>query len=120
MKLPNCEAATVPEAKITRYLLSLTHPDGSSKAKFFIRFGFKMEHWEQLAAALLDHAKSCEVTKIESSTFGTRYVIEGTLNTPDGRSPMIRSIWFVGQEGNQPRLATAYPLSGSKTNDSGA
>lgn len=119
MKLPNYGIATVPKAKITQYLLSLTHPDGFSKAQFFIQFGFKIEHWEQLATALLKHAAIYDVTKIESSAFGTRYVIEGTLITPDGRSPMIRSVWFVGQEDEQPRLATAYPLPRSKTNDSG-
>lgn len=40
MKLPNLGNASVPEAKITRYLLSMTHPYGRHKANFFQRFGF--------------------------------------------------------------------------------
>jgi hypothetical protein len=40
MKLPNAHLATVPEAKVTRYLLNPAHPAGGSKATFFLRFGF--------------------------------------------------------------------------------
>jgi len=43
MKLPNHEKAVVPKAKITDYLLSLSHRDGCSKAKFFMLFGFSPE-----------------------------------------------------------------------------
>jgi len=57
MKLPNCELATVPEEKITRYLLNPAHPAGGSKAVFFLRFGFKIEEWRLLAEALLRHAR---------------------------------------------------------------
>jgi hypothetical protein len=40
MKLPNNQSATVPERKITHYLLNPAHPAGGSKASFFLRFGF--------------------------------------------------------------------------------
>jgi len=39
MKLPNYEQLTVPQRKITGYLLSSTHRDGRSKAACFSRFG---------------------------------------------------------------------------------
>ncbi|NJP11194.1 MAG: hypothetical protein HC866_18385 [Leptolyngbyaceae cyanobacterium RU_5_1] len=116
MKLPNYENAIVPQAKVTNYLLSLTHPDGSSKARFFIRFGFSANSWEVLASALYNHAAAHEVVKVEASPFGTRYVIEGKLITPDHRNPMIRAVWFIGNEEAIPRFATAYPLE-VKEND---
>jgi hypothetical protein len=54
--LPNASRAVVPEAKITRYLLSETHPAGRSKARFFTAHGFSPAQWEVLATALPDHA----------------------------------------------------------------
>lgn len=92
MKLPHLENAIVPAAKITDYLLSATHRDGRHKAAFFTRFGFAVDDWETLAAALLRHATEHEVAKIETSPFGTRYVIEGELHAPDGRAPALRVV----------------------------
>lgn len=38
--VPNREKAVVPEFKITRYLLGVTHLDGGGKAHFLIAHGF--------------------------------------------------------------------------------
>ena len=58
MKLPNAEAAVVERAKIEGYLLNVAHRFGASKARFFTHFGFRLEAWEQLAQALLEHAEA--------------------------------------------------------------
>ena len=108
--LPNRHEAEVSESKVTGYLLSLTHEDGRAKARFFRRFGFSQSNWEVLAAALIDHAARHTVTTIEDSPFGKRYVIEGQIDAPDGRTPFIRSIWFIESGEGMPRLVTAYPL----------
>ena len=110
MKLPGHDRAVVPRAKITGYLLSLTHRDGRSKADFFTRFGFSIASWEELAAALRHHAADHTVAKVEDAPFGTRYVVEGILPTPDGRTPTIRSVWFIETGEHMPRFVTAYPL----------
>ncbi|MEG4860309.1 hypothetical protein QUB75_22740 [Microcoleus sp. K1-B6] len=109
LKLPNYERAVVPEKKITEYLLSLTHRDGKSKAKFFLRFGFSVDAWEIMATALLRHAADHELAKIEESPFGSRYVIEGEMLAADGRKPFVRSVWFIETGGDTPRLVSAYP-----------
>lgn len=110
MKLPNYEQAIISRKKITQYLLSLTHPDGKSKAKFFLRFGFTEDAWEIMATASINHAANHELAKIEESPFGMRYVIEGELITPDGRNPEVRSVWFMTTGDNIPKLVSAYPL----------
>ena len=110
LKLPNYEQAVVPERKITAYLLSPNHPDGSSKEKFFTAFGFSANNWEIFANALLRHVTDNEVTKIEDSPFGTRYVVDGILFTPDDRKPLIRSVWFIEEGETIPKFVTAYPL----------
>ena len=110
MKLPNADQAVVPLAKIVRYLLSFEHRDGHAKAAFFTRFGFTADSWKVLAEALLSHARDHDLTKTEDSPYGTRYVIEGFLKTPDGREPDVRSVWFIDSNEQIPRFVTAYPL----------
>ncbi len=113
MKLPDYEQAVVLRHKVTAYLLSLTHRDGRGKGTFFMRFGFTINNWEQLAHALLRHAADHEVAEVETTSFGTNYVIEGDLVAPDGRSPRVRVIWLVATGEQIPTLATAYPLKGT-------
>lgn len=109
MKLPNAAQAIVPQRKITDYLLSLTHRDGQSNARFFLRFGFMPEQWETFAQALRQHAIEHDVQQVEPSPFGTRYVIDGPLAAPDGRTPLVRVVWFTETNETIPRLVTAYP-----------
>ena len=110
MKLPHVANAEVPEAKVVDYLLSLIHREGKHKAAFFMRFGFERAKWQMLRDALLKHANEHEVARTEDSPFGVRYVIEGKLQAPDGRTPRLRSVWFIETDSTIPRLATAYPL----------
>jgi hypothetical protein len=110
MKLPNIERAVVPGRKITHYLLSTTHRDGQHKAEFFRSFGFKLEAWEELASALLNHARKNEVVEIVPTPFGQNFVIEGALPAPDGRAPKVRAVWFIANGEETATLATAYPL----------
>jgi hypothetical protein len=84
MKLPNVEHAVVPSRKITHYLLSATHRDGQHKAAFFRSFGFKPDAWEELATALMQHARNCEIIEIVPAPFGRNFVAEGALPSPDG------------------------------------
>jgi hypothetical protein len=110
MKLPNAERAVVPSRKITHYLLSTAHRDGQHKAEFFSSFGFTIEAWEELAAALQNHARKYEVVEIVPTPFGRNFVVEGALAAPDGRSPKVRSVWFIAKNAETATLATAYPL----------
>jgi hypothetical protein len=107
--LPDAERARVDRSKIVDYLLSLSHPDGSSKAAFFMRFGFRAEEWETLASALKEVGASNPVTARVESPQGTRYTVDGLLRTPDGRAPLVRTVWIV-EPGSPPRLITAHPL----------
>ena len=104
----------VPRRKITDYLLSPTHRVGRHKAVFFRQFGFAAANWELLAAALRKHAAIHQVAKTEESPFGTRYVIDGIMATPDGRTANVRSVWFIETGEDTPRFVTAHPLPRSK------
>jgi hypothetical protein len=110
MKLPNAAKAIVERDKILVYLLNPEHLIGMSKAHFFTNFGFSADKWEQLAKALLVHGQTHEVRRVRETSFGPRYEVEGALKTPDGREPIIRSVWQLDKGAGAPRLITAYPL----------
>ena len=110
MKLPNLELACVPESKITDYLLNRGHPAGRSKAVFFLRFGFTVARWDLLAEALLKHADSYELVSMEKSSYGTRFVVDGSITAPDGTPLNIRCAWFIEDGTAAPRFVTAHPL----------
>ena len=111
MKLPSAQSATVPERKVTHYLLNPAHPAGGSKATFFLRFGFTVAEWQRLAEALLRHARENEVAAMEQTADGDRYVVAGPLTAPDGSRLNIRSAWYISVRGDGgPRFVTAHPL----------
>ncbi|MDD4890933.1 MAG: hypothetical protein PHU85_13510 [Phycisphaerae bacterium] len=114
MKLPNLDRAIVAQRKIVDYLLCPTHRVGGSKARWFFQFGFRASEWQSLEAALRWHAAIHEVAEIESSPFGLRYIIDGWLETPDGRRPAVRAVWFIDAGENVPRFVTAHPLPRSR------
>ena len=45
------------------------------------------------------------------SPYGTKYIIDGGLTTPNGVSAEARTVWIVEVDDVRPRLVTAYPAS---------
>lgn len=109
MELPYADQVQIDRKKITDYLLSDVHPDGSNKARFFKRFGFRAKAWKTFELALRKHAGSHSVVKTLETTYGVRYTLEGELEAPDGRRPRVRTVWAVGTNSQKPRFITAYP-----------
>lgn len=110
MKLPNAHLVIVDRGKITEYLLNPGHRFGASKARFFSGFGFRIDAWETLARALSEHAQRHEVSAERDTGFGPRYEVDGPLTTPDGRNPLVRTVWQLDDDDVAPRLITAYPI----------
>ncbi len=106
MKLPNGDKAIIPKDKLKDYLLSETHPVGSSKAKFFRGLGFNEANVEQLAKLLLHIARTNDVKNIRKLTYGTNYTVEGTI----GKTVKIVTVWFTKTEKSRPSFVTAYPV----------
>ena len=110
MKLPNSDKLVVEREKVLNHLLNTAHPYGASKARFFSRFGFQAQRWEELADALRHHGHTHEVKRTQETGFGPRYQVEGRLSAPDGRFPHVRSVWQLDRGEVAPRLITAYPM----------
>lgn len=111
MKVPNCSHVEVEERKVVDYLLSAEHPEGESKARFFLGWEFTRERWKILASALANQAKENEYSSSIQGRYGTKYVIVGPISAPNGTTPPIKTIWIVAGDEEYPRLITAYPLS---------
>ena len=109
-RLPNAQHALVSEEKVTDYLLSVDHPSGKGKAEFFFNFGFRIQNWEEFADALRSHCIRGEVVRTERTDYGVKYIVDGIIETPDGRNPYIRAIWQVDKGGDYPRIITARPI----------
>jgi hypothetical protein len=108
-RLPHLDRAIVSEAKIVNYLLSISHSSGRAKARFLKGFGFRAQDWVVLRDAIIAHAKANDITASHRTSFGARYEIDGPLATPEGRTPVVRVVWFVGPLENVPRLVTLVP-----------
>jgi hypothetical protein len=82
MKLPNVDRAVIDDAKVRDYLLSPEHPVGWTKAPFFGVLGFRRDRWLLLPDALLAAAWDGEAVPVESTVFGQKYVIRGSIQAP--------------------------------------
>lgn len=78
------------------------------KHSFFAAFGFGPAQEAALASALLRIAREGDATA-ETSPFGTKYLVEGNVRTPTGRTLHLRTVWIVEPSEPRPRLVTAYP-----------
>lgn len=91
------------------YLLNPGHPDNGSKVQFLASQGFGLQNWAILAVALRRLAQTTEITERTASPHGEKYVVDGRLETPSGKSPVVRTIWIVDRGSHAPWLVTAYP-----------
>lgn len=82
---------------------------GVIKRSFFSQFGFTLENWKILAESLRKHGATYNVTKVVESEYGTRYSVDGLLETPDSRNPYVRTVWIIEKQSTIPRLITAHP-----------
>ena len=100
----------MPEPKLNRYLLSETHPTGKSKAVLLADLGYDINNVERLKQDLLAVANNWNITETVTSEYGTKYIIEGLLQSPSGRSLMMRTVWMTEAGDARPRFVTAYPV----------
>jgi hypothetical protein len=108
MRIPNCSNVEVQQRKVVDYLLSTEHPEGESKARFFLGCGFSRDKWEVLASALAKQAEANDYSQSIQGRYGTKYVIVGPILAPNGTTPPI---WIIADDKECARLITAYPLS---------
>ena len=65
-----------------------------------------------LAEAIKVQARGHPVALAVDSPWGTRYRVDGSIDTPSGREPRprVRMVWILEAGSDQPRLITAHPV----------
>ncbi|MFI2795124.1 DUF6883 domain-containing protein [Haloferula sp. A504] len=108
--MPDFTQAEIPEPKLIDYLFKLDHPEGGSKARFFLGRGFRRDDLETFASALREQARGGSKVEITAGRFGTKISMDSSLSCPDGTEARIRTVWIVAEGSSIPRLVTAHPL----------
>ena len=90
-------------------MLSDIHPVGRAKALFLKNLGYDNTNAELLANDLLKIAREQVVLDVRASEYGTKYIIDGMVQTPNGSTVAMRTVWIVETNDSQPRFVTAYP-----------
>lgn len=109
MRLPNAEGAIIDAEKLHGYVLSSAHPVGRFKAAFFHKLGYSAENWEALERHLREISLSRDVTTVEETRYGQKFIIEGPLTSPVGETVRIVTVWVILKGQSAPRFVTAYP-----------
>lgn len=91
------------------YLLNLDHPKGGAKARFFLGCGFRRDQPEALTAALMDHPARHPAEPAGFTPFGQKFIVEGLMLMPSGRTPRVRTVWMVRLDMGVPHFVSAYP-----------
>ena len=110
MEVPSGYQLEVSKAKVVDYLMNERHPDGRSKAKFFLAQGFVSENWNLLATILKEHYLTALSVHKERIIWGEVHIVEAPLHPKSGRMRLIRTVWVIENESQLVRLVTAYPI----------
>jgi hypothetical protein len=104
MKLP--ADSEIARIKVTQYLLKLRNED--DKSKFLSRAGYTLAHADKLLEdlhTLLDG----EAEFIQTTEYGDKYRIRGTLIGPNGQQLRVASVWMTEEATRRTKFVTLYP-----------
>jgi hypothetical protein len=91
-------------------------PDGSAdsirgepRRRASLRWREQAKFGRPLAAraALRRNAAENNVVDVSEAADAVKYVVEGPLQAPDGRTPQVRTVWLQETDSPVPRLITA-------------
>lgn len=109
MTIPNADRAIIATAKLTGYLLNVSHKRGAAKARLLLSVGYRSDAPQVLEADLRRQHLTLDVTQTSENVFGGVYEIEGPIRTPSGKFVRFRSVWQVDTGTDVPRFVTMYP-----------
>jgi hypothetical protein len=108
-KLPNADKAIIETEKLRDYILSATHPVGRFKAAYFLRFGYSTVNWEVFERDLRSLIADIDVSEIQESRYGKKFVIKGSVISPSGVPVQIVTAWIILKGESVPLFVTAFP-----------
>jgi hypothetical protein len=102
------EDATIPEEKLTKYLLISRPWDDNSM--FLEQAGFEQENADELMAGIRRLAIGVEATEDGTDEYGKFYRVEGDLVGPNGRELPVVTIWLRWHSNGSFHFVTLKPL----------
>ena len=67
--------------------------------------------WAACLSVILSHKVIFfDVREVIESPYGTKYILEGGVETPAGRIVQVRTVWIIDAGQDHSRFVTAYPL----------
>jgi len=105
VKLP--EQVLISQDKLLRYLL--LPREENDKSQFLAVAGYTLATWEVLEHDLHQVAKNQEVSEMETSAYGIKYVVRGTLHGPNGRTLHVVTVWITLAATGETRFVTLFP-----------
>ncbi len=97
----------IPDDKLLNYLL--LHREENDKSKFLNSAGYNLASWKVLARDLRQLIQASEASNVETSNYGIKYEIRGTLNGPNGRTLHVVTIWIKLHATENLRFVTLFP-----------
>lgn len=107
MSVPNPDRVIVSREKVRDYLLSLSHPVGRGKAVWLLNLGYTRAGWRLLRDQIRELAWR-PATEVPSP-FGAKFIVQGTITAPTGRSLRVVTVWLLPYGERRVRLVTMYP-----------
>jgi hypothetical protein len=105
VKLP--EQVVISQDKLLRYLL--LPREENDKSKFLAAAGYTLATWEVLEHDLHQFAMRQEISELETSAYGIKYLVRGTLNGPNGRTLHVVTVWISIAATGETRFVTLFP-----------
>lgn len=104
IKLPS--DSEIARAKVTQYLLRLRDED--DKSQFLAQGGYTLAH----ADTLLEDLRGLlggQAALVQTTEYGDKYRVHGTLTGPNGRKLRVMSIWMTEEATGRTKFVTLYP-----------
>ncbi|MEL6491273.1 MAG: DUF6883 domain-containing protein [Cyanobacteria bacterium J06621_3] len=107
------KSATIPDAKLTNYLLIPKPKD--DKSKFLAQAGFTQKNPSALRFAIQELIATHEAIQGRTNDYGTYYEVIGPLVGSDNRRLLVVTIWLQQAYDGQFRFVTLTPYRESKS-----
>jgi hypothetical protein len=102
------EDASIPDSKVTRYLL--VQKARNDKSKFLAKAGFTTDNPEALKAAIRLIAAAGEAVEDRSNEYGIFYQVVGKLVGTNGLTLPVVTIWLRRQIDGKFQFVTLKPF----------
>lgn len=105
--LPNAISAATTQEKLQGYLLNTNHPQGKDKARVINSvLGYHYENWGVLSDKIFDAAQRAEVTKVQVTQHGNKYITPMRITGEKQKSMVLKVVWQIDFDSDVPRIIT--------------